>query len=149
MNKKPAVYAGLALFIFAGVAATHVPDPEKPAWKNLKVLPTNTSEDQMDRLMGKISKGLGVSCNYCHTRTKPGVIPVRADFVSDEKPEKNIARKMMRMTDKLNRKYFNYKTKYDFASLRESPLNCYSCHAGTMKPANIRIYFSDTTGDQP
>ena len=28
------------------------------------------------------------------------------DFASDEKPEKNIARKMMKMTAKINKKFF-------------------------------------------
>jgi hypothetical protein len=140
MNKKPAVYAGLALFIFAGVAATHIPEPEKPVWHNLKVIPSNTTEDQMDRIMNKFNKGLGVTCIHCHTKTKPGIFPVRADFASDEIPAKIAARQMMRMTDKLNRKYFNYRNKYDFKSLTEAPLNCRSCHGGQMKPANILVY---------
>ncbi|HZK62841.1 MAG TPA: c-type cytochrome [Puia sp.] len=140
MEKKLVVYAGLALFIYAGVAATHVPDGEKPAWRNLKIIPKSTEEDQMDRIMGKFNKSLSVTCNFCHARTKPGIFPVRADFASDEKPEKLMARKMMRMTDKLSRKYFNFQNKYDFNSLTTAVISCRTCHQGQVRPSNYRIY---------
>ena len=66
--------------------------------------------------MTRFNKALGVTCNYCHARTKPGIFPVRADFTSDEIPTKLTARKMMRMTDKINRKYFNFENQYDYKS---------------------------------
>ena len=46
---------------------------------------------------------LGVSCNFCHSENKETHKP---DYASDEKPEKQIARLMMQMTNGINRKYF-------------------------------------------
>src|ERR1700682_5927299 len=107
MKKKIFVYAGIALFIAAGIAATHTP-PQKEQWKNLKLLPKNIDEEQMERIMYKYTRQLGVTCSFCHPDTKPGIFPVRVDFATDEKPEKRTARNMMRMTDKINKKYFGY-----------------------------------------
>ncbi len=140
MNKKIIIYAGIGLLVTAGIAATHVPG-EKSEWKNLKVIPKNTDEDQLERIMNGYSKQLGVTCSYCHPDTKPDIFPRRVDFASEEKPEKQIARKMMRMTDKINKKYFGYKNKYDFESLKTSVISCNTCHRGLKKPSNIRLFF--------
>jgi hypothetical protein len=135
MNKKTIVSAAICLFIGTGIAASHAP-PEKTEWKNLKIIPKNTDEDQMERIMHKISHDLGVTCSHCHPDTKPGITPIRVDFVTDEMPEKEIARDMMRMTDRLNKKYFGYKNDYGFESLSKSLITCNSCHRGLPKPNN-------------
>jgi hypothetical protein len=140
MNNKIFIYAGLGLFITAGIAATKA-SPEKPEWKNLKVIPKNMDEDQMERIMTKYTRQLGITCIYCHPFTKPDIFPKRVDFASDEKPEKLIARKMMIMTDKLNKKYFNYKNDYSIESLnKNSILTCNTCHRGLPKPNSIRLF---------
>jgi hypothetical protein len=139
MKKRVVVYAGIGLFIFAGTAATSPPQ-EKPGWKNLKVLPKKLDEDQMERIMGRYSKNLGVNCSYCHPDTKPDIFPRRVDFVSDEIPQKEVARKMIRMTEKLNRKYFNYKNDYGFESFKNAIITCQTCHRGLPKPRNIPLY---------
>jgi len=143
MNKKPFVYIGIALFITAGIAATPTPPDKKEGWKNLKVIPKNIDEDQMERVMYKYTKQLGVTCVFCHSYTKPGISPTRVDFPSDEKPEKRTAREMMRMTDKINRKYFGYKNDYGFNSLSESVITCTTCHRGIPKPSNQRLFFNE------
>jgi hypothetical protein len=140
MHKKIFVYAGIGLFMTAGVAATHIPQ-ESPGCKNCKVIPKNTDEDQMDRIMHQYSKGLGVNCSYCHPDTKPEIFPRRTDFASDEKPEKKISREMMRMTDKINKKYFNYNNHYDFESFMKQVVTCKTCHRGLVKPRNIPLYY--------
>ncbi len=71
MNKKIFIYAGIGLFILGGIAATPPPQ-EKPQWKNLKLIPQKTDEDQMDRIMTRYSRQLGISCRFCHSSYKTG-----------------------------------------------------------------------------
>ena len=139
MNKKIFVYAGIGLFVTAGIAATHVPEG-KSEWKNLKVIPKTIGEDQLERIMNRFSKQLGVTCSFCHPDTKPGIFPVRVDFGSEDNPEKLIARKMMRMTNKINKRYFNYQNNYDFESLKTEVISCNTCHRGLTKPSTMRLY---------
>jgi len=139
MNKKIIIYAGIGLFVSAGMAATRVAE-EKPEWKNLKVIPKNTDEDQMERIMHQYSHDLGVTCSYCHPDTKPGIIQVRVDFATDEKQEKGIARKMMVMTNRINKKYFDYKNDYSFESLNKSVVSCNTCHRGIPKPNKMKLF---------
>jgi hypothetical protein len=134
MNKKIIIYAGIGLFIVAGIAATPFPQ-EKPDWKNLKVMPKNTTEEQMERIMYQYTRQLSVTCLHCHPYTKPDIFPKRVDFVTDELPEKVIARNMMRMTNKINQKYFNYKIDYRLEYMVKHPgITCFTCHRGLPKP---------------
>ena len=57
------------------------------------------------------------------------------DFASDGNKNKGIARDMMRMTNKINKKYF--KEDYNRAKERHSlaAMTCYSCHHGQEHPA--------------
>ncbi|HTA27936.1 MAG TPA: c-type cytochrome [Bacteroidia bacterium] len=105
--------------------------PEDEGFKNLKVLPKNTTEEQLDSVMGEFSISLGVRCGFCHARkadtTKKGL-----DFASDKKDEKNIARNMYKMTAYLNANYFNWNN-----STRPDTIHyvvCYTCHRGTHTP---------------
>ena len=141
MNKKIIVSAGIGLFISLGISATHIPPPENNGWKNLKVIPKKTNEDQMERIMHQYTKQLGVTCSYCHPDTKPDIFPRRVDFVTDELPAKLIARKMMVMTDKINKKYFSYKNDYGFESFKDQIVKCSTCHRGLPKPNNMKLFF--------
>lgn len=155
LKRKFRVSLVIGMAVLFGLAATHAPadqiktnsnrpEPEthtseKTEWKNLKIIPKNTDEDQMERIMHNYSQALGVTCSYCHPDSKRGVFPQRVDFTSDEKPEKLIARKMMRMVDRLNRKNFDYINRYDFDGLKKQPLTCNTCHRGLQKPNNISL----------
>lgn len=147
------VFLVMGMGVFLGIAATdrpgdhgvmnkqtEAPPPEKPSWQNLKIIPKNIDEDQMERIMHRYSQALGVTCSYCHPDTKAIVFPRRVDFASDEKPEKRIARKMMRMTDKINKRYFNYTNHYDFDGLSKPVLTCNTCHRGLQKPNNVSTF---------
>jgi hypothetical protein len=140
MKGKFMVYAGIGLFVAVGISATRIPAKE-PAFKHLKVLPKNIEDEQLDRIMNNMTRQLGVTCSHCHPDTKPDVFPRRVDFVSEEKPEKQMARKMMRMTDRINKKYFGYINTYDFESLKADVITCNTCHRGLKKPSNIRLFF--------
>ena len=105
--------------------------------KNLKIIRRNITRDDLEVLMTRYSREIGVTCNYCHVNTK-GVTPERADFASDENPMKTTSRQMMRMTDRLNKKYFHKKNEYNI--LKPPIITCRTCHRGLSKPSNYKIY---------
>src|SRR5687768_4649406 len=79
---------------------------DEPRYKNLKVLPKNITKQQMDSVMKHFTAALGVKCNFCHQFNQE---QKAMDFASDANEHKSIARSMMRMTEKLNKKYFDIK----------------------------------------
>jgi hypothetical protein len=121
-QRKYAVALALFSLVILGLAATK-PQEEK-TFKNLKVLPKNISHDEMEKVMHRFNKELGVKCNFCHARSEEG----KTDFASDKKEEKGIARDMMRMTMKLNKKYFHVNKPAVGDSV--SIVTCYTCHHG-------------------
>nr|WP_199077832.1 c-type cytochrome [Pedobacter sp. ASV19] len=97
---------------------------------NLKVLPKDISHEELDKIMDGWKVALGVKCNFCHAAKKDD--PKRLDFASDEKPEKEIARNMVRMTAKINSKYFHVKDKKDGKAMLA--VSCITCHNGKEHP---------------
>jgi hypothetical protein len=77
---------------------------EEPKFQNLKVLPADISEHDLDSVMHHFSQSLGVKCNFCHVFVEA---EKKMNFVSDEKPEKETARYMMLMSIDINKKYFS------------------------------------------
>ncbi len=130
-TKKTVVMLLLIVSTALAVAATR-PEGIDPEKTNLKVLPKNLNDQQMDMLMERYSRQLGVGCLYCHVSTKPEVKPQRVDFVSDERPEKLIARRMILMCIKLNRKYFGISDKEQ--AVLKPKLTCRMCHRGFPRP---------------
>jgi nitrate/TMAO reductase-like tetraheme cytochrome c subunit len=118
----------LTLFLFIsligiGIAATS--PPRKRTFKNLKVLPKKIGVDELNDVMNNFRDALGVDCNFCHVPVKDSSASV-LNFASDDKPEKEITRKMMRMTSKINKKYFNAAKNEKF---KETPaVSCITCH---------------------
>ncbi|HSC37913.1 MAG TPA: c-type cytochrome [Chitinophagaceae bacterium] len=129
INRKYIVTGALAAIVIAGVAFT-APNPPDEGYKNLKVLPKNTTHDELGKIMHEFNRDLGVKCNFCHAPSKDG--SSHPDFVSDEKPEKGIARSMMRMTLKINKKFFE--TKHPLIGDSTLTITCYSCHHGEAHP---------------
>lgn len=103
--------------VTAVIAATlslsaFIPNQEKPKeekFSNLKVLPKNTTPDQLKAVMHDFNASLGVKCGFCHAPSKDD--PKKMDFASDENKHKNVARDMMKMTAKINKKYFHKNNK--------------------------------------
>ena len=118
------------MLIIAGVAATKPIDDDKP-FKNLKVLSKDISEEQLERIMFTFERQLGVTCLYCHVNTK-NITPERVDFASDEKKEKRVAREMLKMTMKINKKYFDIAL--DKKLLTKPLVWCRTCHYGFPVP---------------
>ena len=102
-------------------------DEEPP--KNLKVLPKNTSGDEIHKIMRGYSQSLGVHCNYCHAAKDDGGAKPKLDFASDSKPEKETARKMIKMVDAINNSYL---AKIEGGNLER--ITCVTCHMGRTTP---------------
>ena len=103
---------------------------EKPT--NLKILPKNISGEELHKIMRGFSMSLGVHCNFCHVSEKvEGQEKPKFDFASDNKPEKNIARKMMLMTSAINE---NYIGKIIGGDHTLEQINCVTCHMGRTTP---------------
>ncbi len=108
-------------------AAASVPAHE---FKNLKVLPKNISSKDLSKIMvDDFSDGLGVACGFCHAENKDTHKP---DYASDEKPEKSIAREMMRMTMKINKRFF--KIGRPVIGSSSLAVTCSTCHRGAAFP---------------
>ena len=130
LNKRKLTVAAIFISVMiVGIAATNPPEEHK--YKNLKILPKNTTREQMDQIMGGFKNALGVHCDFCHAKSKD-TAQKYPDFASDEKPEKNIARGMMKMTGKINKKYFSY-NKNDQGD-RIPTVGCMTCHRGNPHP---------------
>lgn len=125
-NKKITVAGTLVALVVLGIAASA---PAEPTYKNLKILPKNISHDELDSVMHQFNRSLGVKCNFCHAPQKDNAR--KLDFASDEKGEKNVTRDMMRMTDRINKKFFRYK-KDDQHPI--PPVGCMTCHNGSPHP---------------
>jgi hypothetical protein len=117
---------GLALCLVATSAFAQAPPPPPPplavapagpgVFKDLQVLPKDTTKAQIKAIMKEQSKALGVDCDHCHKEP---------DMAADT-PKKTIAREMMKMTAELNKKY---------RSTTNGKVTCWSCHRGAMRPA--------------
>jgi hypothetical protein len=103
---------------------------DEPTYKNLKVLPKNINKKQMDSVMHHFASSLGVKCNYCHQYNAE---QKAMDFASDANEKKGVARNMLKMMQKLNKKYFNVNDSKDLTAKLE--ITCYSCHNGKANPA--------------
>ncbi len=96
------------------------PTPEDPpveqTQKNIRVLhglPTS----QLIPVMAAMANSLGVTCAHCHTN----------DWESDDKPPKDAARRMIRMTLDTNRVFYEAK----------AVITCNTCHRGADLPVGV------------
>src|SRR3954463_8331573 len=124
ITRKLRVIGILSALTVLGTAA--IQPSLKTDYKNLLVLPKDISSKDLQRIMvDDFQDGLGVSCSYCHA---PEEGSRHLDYASDEKPEKEIARAMMRMTMNINKQYFNVSDPAVGDSLMI--ISCTSCHRG-------------------
>ena len=128
MKNKAVVILGLIAFDFFGIAA------RKPSLtdgeRNLKVLPKDISNADLDSVMEVYSRQLNVGCDFCHAPGKANKDNI--DFASDDKPEKEITRQMMRMTAAINKDFFDYTIVYKAGETMA--VSCYTCHDGFPRP---------------
>ena len=87
-------------------------------FKNIKVL-QKLSANQLIPAMQRISASLGVRCDFCHAMGPNG-----PNFISDEKPARNVARQMVLMTNSINA----------HQKILDNKATCYMCHHGHPQP---------------
>jgi cytochrome c553 len=108
---------------------------DEPIFKNLKVLPKNISKEDLDKVMDGWRDALGVRCNFCHARNAE---TNKMDMASDAKPEKEMARNMMKMTAKINEKYFKMdKDDKEHGDAMTAAITCMTCHHGAAHPNSV------------
>jgi hypothetical protein len=132
INKKLLLITALCMGIVLvqGFAQKHDDDDEKPT--NLKVLPKNISNRELHDIMKGYCIALGVRCGFCHVSEQiEGQQHPKFDFASDNKPEKNIARNMIRMVQGINE---NYIGKMIGGDHQLEQINCVTCHMGRKTP---------------
>ena len=128
INKKLLVALGLSSIVTI-VALTSMA-PDDPGFKNVKVLPKTLTDQQLHMVMREWAMSLGVRCDFCHAADPSGK---GLDFASDAKPEKEMARHMYKMMNKINTKYFKAE-KDSLGMVARSGINCYTCHRGNSHP---------------
>src|ERR1041385_1333944 len=99
-------------------------------YQNLQVLPKDISTRDLQHIMvDEFQDGLGIGCSYCHATQKSSIL---LDYASDEKPEKQMARQMMRMTLEVNKNFFGLE-KAELGS-NAMVVTCATCHRGSPHP---------------
>ena len=123
----------LIAFAVITIAASSInPPTESETFQNLKVLPKDITEHQLDSVMDHFKASLGVKCSFCHADGPVIDGKKHLDFVSDTKPEKLRAREMLLMTSYINENFFN-----PDHSERPDTLHgviCFTCHRGNREP---------------
>lgn len=97
--------------------------------QNLQVFPKDTPRADVLTAMRAFTSGLGVQCNYCHVQEGQGG---RNDFAADDKPQKNIARAMMRISMQANQTIASAVTAKPAAEVVR--VQCWTCHRGQAVP---------------
>lgn len=116
--------------VVTGIVAILAVAGPRREYSNLKVLPKDISSKDLQHIMiDEFEDGLGVGCAFCHAGQHGSD---KLDYVSDAKPEKGIARRMMRMTLALNARYFRVRR----PGLGDPGLviTCTTCHQGRPRP---------------
>ncbi len=131
----------ILLCFAAFVSLSFIAIDNKPRFKNLKVLPRDINKHQLDSVMDHFTVALGVKCTFCHVRLNDE--QKNFDFASDDNNHKKIARNMMRMTNKLNKKYFDIKNSK--AMEADLEVSCFTCHGGKVHPAKFPTPVADST----
>lgn len=104
------------------------------SFKNLQVLPKDSTAAQVVGTMKSFAMGLGVRCQFCHVG-KEGMPLGEFDFVSDEIPQKKTARVMMGLVNDINK---TLDAAIPRAAGAEARVTCLTCHRGKSTPDNTR-----------
>jgi hypothetical protein len=160
------IAVAVAAFSVAAYAQEHPSQPaaggagehrhfQAPPPTNLKVLPKDTTGEQVHEIMHGWEAQLGAECTTCHTvdpnRKMPNGRPA-LNFADDSKPEKNTARLMYQMVEDINKNYLSKvkDTDHDHAPGKEdAALSCGTCHRGHVHPPTFVPPKEDHDHDHP
>lgn len=122
--------AALALVVPKGSTQTQV-ETAGQKFKNIKVL-NDLPADQLGPLMNVISASLGMDCKGCHSSNDK-------DFEKDGNEHKDIARKMIKMVQDINKSSFDGKTE----------VTCNTCHNGHERPVAVASLYPAAPIERP
>lgn len=129
----PRVFSAVSLAIFL-VAPVLSQDrwswPEKPS--NLQVLPKDWPGSKLQPVMIGFTRALGVRCTYCH-KGEEGKPLSTYDFASDQNPNKDRARVMLRMLADINADL----KKIQPSGSQRVNMWCGTCHRGRPRPLTL------------
>ncbi len=118
-----------ALILIVIITMAAIKPPVNEEFKNLQVLPKNITSDSLIKVMDAFCEALSVSCDNCHKRDK---VTKEMIYEKDDKPEKEIARLMLKMTNDLNQNYFKHNESEKNITIQS--VTCYTCHKGEVRP---------------
>lgn len=104
--------------------------PEKT--KNIKVLNKDWPGSRLAPVMTGFTRALGVRCSYCH-KGKEGEPLSTFDFVTDENPNKDRAREMLRMLGDVN----THLKRLEPSGDKRVNMWCNTCHRGRPRPMTL------------
>jgi hypothetical protein len=116
--------------VMAAIATVATVDAQAGAQaplENLQVLPKTMTRPEVTAAMRNLAASLGVQCTHCHVGSP-------ADRAKDDKPEKAMARKMLRLTMAINSDLLK-----DIGTPPADGSNrvtCFTCHRGALKVPN-------------
>lgn len=125
-------FAIVSVIFLAACAAISQQKAQAPVadnlqFHNLQVLPPNITHDELIATMRGIARSLGTRCNHCHVANAPGS-EEEFDFANDAKPEKKVARTMLRMVRDVNANYLSK------VNAHGQTVTCFTCHRGHTVP---------------
>lgn len=124
------VFALIFCFVIPSSAQEPWSWPEKP--ENLQVLPSDWPGRRLGPVMRGFTRALGVRCSYCHVGEE-GESLSTYDFPSDDNPNKDRAREMLRLLGSVN----DHLKKIEPSG--DQPVNmwCHTCHRGRPRPMTL------------
>lgn len=129
-----AMCASIAIPTLTIRAQTPAPPLPEQKPKNLKVFPKDIPMRALLDTMGTFTRALGVSCAFCHVADE-NLPRDKHDFASDQKPNKDKARTMLRMVAAINGDYLTR-----LSSRLQPPVvvTCETCHHGVTEPRPLQ-----------
>ena len=127
----------IAVLCIALLGSLPIPGLWADEFSRLEVLPKDIERRELMEIMKGYARGLGVRCHHCHVGEE-GLPLSEFDFASDAKPNKEVARSMIRMTRQIND---------SLAKLgREAVLevSCVTCHHGQARPLTLEQVLAET-----
>lgn len=125
---------GLVCLTFFSILSSHAQDswswPESP--KNIQVLPKDWPGKRLQPVMIGFTRALGVRCSYCH-KGEEGKPLSTYDFASDENPNKDRAREMLRMLGDIS----DHLEKIQPSGDKRVNMWCHTCHHGRPRPMTL------------
>ncbi|MGH1362859.1 MAG: c-type cytochrome [Calditrichia bacterium] len=109
--------------------------------QNMQVLPSDWTGKRLSPVMRGFTRALGVRCSHCHVGEE-GRPLTTYDFVSDENPNKDRAREMLRMLGDIN----DHLKKIEPSGVERVNMWCHTCHNGKPRPITLEDQLKETYG---